>query len=123
MNETANLKKEIRRISLSLSVAAALVSSVIFKDSFSSIGVGILIGTLSGLIGFNMIVRMSESIELYEDASKAGYAGYLRRYFIYALIFGLSAWRGVNVIALLAGMLCHKASILLYVFLHRKEDD
>ena len=67
MNETANLKKEIRRISLSLSVAAALVSSVIFKDSFSSIGVGILIGTLSGLIGFNMIVRMSESIELYED--------------------------------------------------------
>lgn len=70
-----------------------------------------------------MIVRMSESIELYEDASKAGYAGYLRRYVIYALIFGLSAWRGVNVIALLAGMLCHKASILLYVFLHRKEDD
>lgn len=81
-----------------------------------------MIGALTGIIGFSMITHMSNTIELYGNPKAKGYSSYVKRYAIYTLIFALAAWRGVHVLALLAGMLLHKGAILIYVFLHRKED-
>lgn len=123
IDEMSVMSKEVRRWTLLLVGLLILLSFVFFHDDFLTIGGGILIGALCGLIGFNMIRRMIASLDAASDASKAGYSGYLRRYLVYALILGVAAWRGISVIALLAGMLCHKAALFIYVFMHRKEDD
>lgn len=119
-SEISLMSREIRRVTILLAVSAALLSLVLFQD-ISHTSTGILIGALCGLIGFDMIVRMSGRLEE-EKASAIGYACYLRRYLVYGLVFGIAAYRGVPILALLAGMLCHKAAILVYVYRHRKED-
>ena len=121
-DETALMRKSIRWITLALACIACGISLIVFQDQFQGIGVGILIGALSGLIGFSMIIRMSNTIELYDNPKAKGYSSYVKRFGIYTIIFALAAWRGVNIIALLVGMLLHKGAILIYVFIHRKED-
>lgn len=123
MNELKTMNKEIRRFSLALMLIATGVSAVVWQGSFRTIGVGIIIGTMAGLIGFAMINTMSAGIEYASNPKAKGNFSYVTRFFFYMLIFGLSAYRGVNLLALLAGMLCHKGAIVLYAFLHRKEVD
>lgn len=122
-DEVTRMSQEIRKLTLILGLVISGLSMILFQGDFSTIGVGVLIGALSGMIGFNMIVRMSNQIELYVDPKAKGYSSYVKRYAIYTIIFILSAYKGVNIFALFAGMACHKAAILIYVFLHRKEDD
>lgn len=122
MDETSQMGKEIRRITLALALVSCGISLMLFQGHFKDIGAGILIGALTGIIGFSMITHMSNTIELYGNPKAKGYSSYVKRYASYTLIFALAAWRGVHVLALLAGMLLHKGAILIYVFLHRKED-
>ncbi len=124
MSETDQMAKEIRIITLILTAVLTLMSMMLFPDMMKSVGLGIVIGSLCGLLGFQMILRMSKNIvegSIYGAGS--AYTSYLNRYLIYALIFALSIYRGINVIALAVGMLAHKASILIYTWQHRKEDD
>lgn len=123
MNELTNMTKEIRKISLAFMLIATGVSTVVWQGSFSTIGMGIIIGTMSGLIGFAMINMMSSTIEYASDPKAKGNFSYVSRFFLYMIIFGLSAYRGVHLLALLVGMLCHKGAIVLYAYLHRKEVD
>lgn len=122
MSENRMMAREIRWITIILTLITCGLSLMICKGQFSTIGIGICIGALSGLIGFNMIVQMADTIEYYGNAKAKGSSNYALRYIIYALLFGISVYKGVHILALLVGMLCHKASILLYVFIHRKED-
>lgn len=122
VNETKQMAKEIRVITLGLTAVLALVGWVIFPGNENHIALGIIIGSLTGLLGFQMILRMSESI-LEDNGENGAYASYLNRYLFYMLVFALSIWRGIHVIALVVGMLVHKASILIYTWRHRKEDD
>lgn len=122
-DETTRMSHEIRKITIILGLIVSGLSLLIFQGKFSTIGVGVFIGALTGMIGFNMIVHMSHRIEMYGDPKAKGYSSYVKRYAVYAIIFILSAYKGVNVFALFAGMICHKGAILIYVFLHRKEDD
>lgn len=123
MNETARMCQDIRKITLILAVLVSGISTLIFQGYFQTIGVGILIGALMGIIGFNMINTMASRLELYGNVKAKGYQSYVRRYALYTVVFALAAYKGVHIIALLIGMLCHKAAILIYVFLHRKEVD
>lgn len=123
MDDMTVMNKEIRKLTLILALLLGGISIMVFQGAFQSITIGIFIGALSGIIGYNMIVHMSNSIEYYENPKAKGYSSYVKRYAVYTLIFALSVYKGVNIFALLAGMLCHKAAILIYVFLHRKEDD
>ena len=123
MIEVSLMARDIRRLTIALVLAATGISVVIWKDGFSTIGLGIIIGGLCGLLGFSMINKMSADIEHASNPKTKGNISYMLRIVIYTLIFALSALRGINLIALLAGMLCHKAAIMLYVFLHRKEVD
>lgn len=124
MNETRKMAMEIRVISAVMMVVLGALSMLCFPNEFKSITMGIVIGTMCGLLGFNMICTMAERIDKDTlDVKNRAIRSYTRRYLLYAVIFALSAGIGINLIALLAGMLAHKVSILLYTLRHRKEDD
>lgn len=122
MDDISQMGKEIRRLTLALSLVVSGVSIFIFHGQFREIGIGIIIGALTGIIGFSMIMNLSRRIELYGNAKAKGSASYIQRYAIYMVVFLLAAYKGVNIIALFIGMLIHKGAILIYVFIHRKED-
>lgn len=124
MSETRKMAMEVRGISAALMVVVGLLSMIFFPGEFKSITMGIVIGTICGLMGFNMICNMAERIDGDTlDVKNRATRSYTRRYLLYAIIFALSASVGVNLIALLVGMLVHKLSILFYTLRHRKEDD
>lgn len=118
------MHRGIIRLTCILSVVVALLSQLLFHDTWKENALGVLIGAMCGLLGFAMIVRMSACIlpEHEEDAFSA-YSSQLTRYLIYGGIFAVAWLGGVHIIALLIGFLLHKASILIYVCWHRKEDD
>ncbi len=120
MSETEQMTNEICRITLVMTAVLGIGSWLIFPGMVKSITLGIVIGSFTGLFGFRMIVRMSKSIVAGEGNA---YNSYLNRYLIYVAVFALCIYQGVNAFALLVGMLAHKASILIYTWQHRKEDD
>lgn len=124
MKETKIMAHEVRWITAQLMLVLAIASILIFPGEFKTISMGIVIGSFTGMMGFTMIVNMAAHVDGDTMDVKAGaFRSYTQRYLIYAVIFAMSASMGVNVIALLAGMLAHKASILIYTWKHRKEDD
>lgn len=123
VNETRKMGQEIRVLTLVLMAVACILCFLLFpayrKEGIS----GILIGSLTGIIGFNMITNMVGRIDSdMPDIKARAIRSYVRRYLLYAVIFALSVIAGANILGLLVGMLLHKASILLYSYKHRKED-
>lgn len=123
MNEIARMNREIRIISLLLMMIVAAICAVIWHDQLLSIAGGVVIGAMCGLIGFAMINNMSANIEHASNAKFKGYISYMIRYLFYALIFAVCIYRGINVFALLAGVICHKLSIIVYSVRYREEMD
>lgn len=123
MNEMQRMNKEIRRMTVIFMLVVALACAFMWQDALVRIAGGVLVGGCAGLIGFAMIVSMSANIEHVENARRKGYMGYITRYALYALIFAVCIYRGINVFAILAGFMCHKASIIVYTFRYRKELD
>lgn len=124
MDENQQMAREIRLYTAILMLVLAFVSMFLFPGQFKSIPMGIVIGSFTGLLGFNMIYKMSNAIgEESVDVKNRAVRSYTQRYVMYAVIFALSASVGANIVALLVGMLAHKASILLYTLKHRKEDE
>ena len=118
MNEKMVMAYQIRKLTL-LFCAIMVLISLIFRDKF--ITGGIAIGALASLIGFNMVVKMAYKVQGL-SAGRSARMNYFLRYLMYALIFGISIYCGVNVFALLAGFLCNKVAILFYTrFLADKE--
>ena len=115
---------EIRKLTALLMTIVSLVSLVIFPGEFKHITMGIVVGAFTGLMGFNMICNMAGNIDGDSlDVKNRAIRSYTRRYLLYAVILALSASVGMHILALLSGMLIHKISILLYSFIHRKEDE
>ena len=110
---------EIRIITLLLCAAGCVICIILFPGAWKQGVMGILIGSLTGIMGFNMIQNMVGRI----DGESREFRSYTRRYMLYALIFALSAIAGAHIAALLVGMLLHKCSILIYSWKHRKEDE
>lgn len=115
------MTKQIRIITL-IELAIAVLISFLLPIRSLYIAIGIIAGGLIGIIGFQMIVHLSASIELYENPKGQGMRSYVLRYIFYACTFALFMWKGVPILSLLVGMLCHKTSMYVYALLHRKED-
>lgn len=123
MDEVRKMGMEIRLITLLLCALGCMVCLILFPAAIKEGVLGIVIGSLTGLMGFNMIQNMVGRIDNEQaDIKLRAFRSYMRRYLLYALIFALSMMAGAHVIALLIGMLLHKCSILLYSWKHRKED-
>lgn len=124
MNELNMMNKEIRMLTLGCAVILSLLGLLIFPEHGKAVAIGVMIGALCGLIGFQMIINSANSLGA-DTANPKGkaYRAYLLRYLVYAAVFAFSIKEGANIIALLIGMLAHKACILIYTYRHRKEDE
>lgn len=124
MNELNMMNKEIRMLTLGCAVILSLLGLLIFPEHGKEVAIGVMIGALCGLIGFQMIINSANSLGA-DTANPKGkaYRAYLLRYLVYAAVFAFSIREGANIIALLIGMLAHKACILIYTYRHRKEDE
>lgn len=121
MSDEQKVYMEIRKLTCILMVVATILMQVL-KGQFSVYGVGVLIGAFTGLMGFQMIIRYVHSLD--NDTTRVklySYRSYIRRYVLYFVILGISVWKGVNIFALLVGMLCSKGAVLWYTYRHRKE--
>lgn len=115
MNDEKKMYHAIRFLTLCLSIAAMLISLLLFPGSLQTIGSGILIGSITGILGFNMIIKTCNRIDGDSTNLKAGaYNAYLKRYLLYFLVFGISVYQGIEVLSLLIGILLHKAAIVVY---------
>ena len=63
MNETRKMGMEIRILTLLLCAAGCVVCIILFPGAWKQGVMGILIGSLTGIMGFNMIQNMVGHID------------------------------------------------------------
>ncbi len=123
MDETRAMSKEICLITLGITLLLITGSALLAPAMIQSVSLGLAAGSLVGLLGFAMIVHMSNSIMTEGQKSAQAYHSQLHRYLLYGGVMAIWIYRGGNVIALITGLLAHKVSIFIYTWRHRKEDD
>ncbi|MDO4467178.1 MAG: hypothetical protein Q4C49_09240 [Bacillota bacterium] len=121
--ELKALTQAITKYSLILGVSFGAVGALIFRDGL--VALGILIGNLTGLLGYFMIVQMAINLTGDEKTGKkTGIFNYSVRYLLYALIFCFCVfYLKISVVSLLVGILSHKASIYIYSILKKERED
>lgn len=112
--EERKLYRKIRIFTWIFTGIAVVISLLLFPGQFQTIGIGIILGALSGVLSFQMIIRSCDKIDGDMPYVKQfAYNSYLKRYLLYFVIFGASAYKGVEVLSLLVGILLHKVAIVL----------
>lgn len=112
-------QKKIERISLLVTFCLSVFGWILFDFKVFA---GIWIGCMCALIGFRMIVKMA--LHLQPDAQKAkkqGIAGYISRYVFYGFIFVICAIKGIPLLSVLAGIMAHKVSLLIYTAIEKED--
>lgn len=119
--ELKELSKQITIFTLLLGIGVGIVGGLVFRNWLVSLG--IIIGNLTGLLGYYMIVQMAMNLSGDEKTGKkTGLFNYSVRYLVYAAIFyGCVFYLKISVISLLAGILSHKASIYIYSILEKRK--
>ena len=121
------MNQEIKTMSKTIRIITLIEMTIVVLISFllgynKEVLIGIVAGALIGIIGFSMIVLMSETISQNQNPKGKAFRSYLVRYIFYGCMFALFMLRGIPVLSLLVGMLCHKTSMYIYTFMKRKED-
>ena len=110
MENKLRMLKKVGMISIGIAIVVMLIS-LFFWDKSVTVGIGL--GCMIGLIGFNMIVQWGFRVQ--EASSvRSAFFGYLLRYFFYGCMFVLSYYMGANLLGLLVGFICHKVSVYIY---------
>lgn len=114
MNEMKQLNEQITKITLALGLVVGVAGGIVFQDW--KVILGILIGSLTGLIGYFMIVQMAMNLPDNEKTgNRTGIINYGLRYAVYTGIFAICVfYLHISVISLLVGILSHKGSIYIY---------
>lgn len=113
MEDKLKMMKMVGFISVIIT-GIAMLGSLLFHDKGITLGLGL--GCMIGLIGFNMIVQWGFSIQEHSSA-RSTFMNYLLRYIFYGCMFTLSYYFGANIFALLVGFICHKLAIYVYSFM------
>lgn len=112
-------QKRIETISLFVTIPVSITGWILF---YFNVFAGIWIGCMCALIGFRMIVKMTKSLNPDEQkAKKQGVFSYTMRYFFYGMILFICAYKGIPVLSVLAGIMCHKASLLIYTAIEKED--
>ena len=108
-----SMRKKVEELSLLVSLPVSIIGMILFEQK--TVFIGVWIGCMMGLIGFNLIIQMTQNLNPDgQKAEKQGRGGYALRYLVYGIILFISAYKGIPVLSVLAGMMCHKASLLIY---------
>lgn len=108
----------IRKITFLMMGAGILVCAIAF-DQPTPYVLGILLGGLSGIMSFNMVIQMVDRLSA-KNASQVAVSNYVLRFFGVAAIFFIAMSKGVNVFALFIGFLMSKIAIQVYAQLERR---
>ncbi|MEG0092713.1 MAG: ATP synthase subunit I [Erysipelotrichaceae bacterium] len=120
MNEEKVMYQKIRKLHIIFVIILTVLSFLIFQD-LKRISLGVVIGGLTSMIGFNAIIKMTNQIDSdISGLNRKIYTSYIRRYLIYALIFSIAMFYNVNPLALLAGFICNKLAINLYTICNKE---
>lgn len=115
--------KRMNEIVLRLTILLGLVVSVVTGILFGYQGViGVWIGVIMALIGYRMIVNMALTLDDSDPQAK-GRTNYMMRNGLYALVMVIAYFAGIPLLAVVAGYLAHKASLLMYTVLERRHDN
>lgn len=124
-----SILKKIWKASLIWTFSLCLLCMVLVwllwpEDSAVMAALGVFMGALIGLAGLVMIIWLTMSFTADPGADqKKGALGYTGRYVFYAIaLFGL-AYLGVPALAMLLGILCSKASLVIYAYQNRKDNE
>ena len=121
MNEEIKTMSHTIRVITLIETGIAVLISFLLGASIK-VSIGIIAGAMIGIIGFSMIVLMSETISANQNPKARAYRSYLFRFLFYGCMFALFMLRGIPILSLLIGMLCHKTSMYVYTFMKRKGD-
>lgn len=118
MDPIIKMRRFVFNFSLYLGALTSIISLLFFDWKVAA---GILIGLIMSLIGYQMIERMVITMPHNEkDGESKAKAGYVMRWGFYAFVLALFAWLGFPILAMLVGILCHKASLLMYTYKSNK---
>ena len=99
---------------------SSLIAGLVPNGNGIPFAKGILYGTAMTLAGLAMICTMVSRIDA-STTKGQGFSGYMLRFALY----GFCLWMGLKwklpVLAMMAGILIQKASLLIYTYLHRKD--
>lgn len=119
--EDKKLYRNIRIFTVILTCIVSLISVCILQKLDKAVFIGIWIGACCGLIGFQSIIFRISCLPHDPNKSKAYLQrSYIRRFFLYGIIFFISAYYGIHILAILFGMICHKLSIVCCVMMIKK---
>jgi hypothetical protein len=119
MSDLRKLKQSVTRLTLAVGL---IVSGICYAVFDFRTFIGVWIGVFTALAGFEMIIRMVRSLpDNGEDGRQMGRGSYALRYAFYALVLAVGALRHVPVLAMLAGFVCHKLSLLIYTYQNRQK--
>lgn len=104
--------KEIGFTSIVLTGVVVLVSLVLHDKTIS---IGIALGCMMGLIGYNMTMQLE--VQRKQRADQSLYFRYIVRLIFYICIFTLCVMMGAHPIALIVGFLCHKIAVIIYTYM------
>ena len=102
---------KIKKYTLLVSIIMSLLSYIIMQDF--NIVLGIMIGAILRLANLNMIIRMVNNIENYENPKSKGTSNYGIRMFLYVLVIGLAIKANISIIGLAVGLFVFDIIILV----------
>lgn len=112
-----NMHETVHRLSVIIALPISLIATL-FQGWQGFLG--IWMGSIIGLWGYKMIVDMTIALSPESDAKVKAITGYLIRYGLYALVMIVGSQWGISVVTILTGFLSHKASLLVYTWLERR---
>lgn len=110
--------QRVKSYTLIISIIVAIVSSFFFK--FKEIGVGVLIGSLCGILSLTLIENMCSNIDVNNAQKKAAFS-YINRAGIIVAIFIIATLMNVSIIAMLIGFSISKILIVIVSLTNREE--
>ncbi len=111
MDQDKSIYSRVRMRSLLVSSGVAILLTVFLGD-FKVYSVGVILGTLGGIISLNMVIKMADNLMTDSSGNRARLNYYIRL-FIIGIIFGIAVYLGVNVFTLLGGYLITRMMIYL----------
>lgn len=120
--ENKILYHEIRKLTVIILLISSIIAGIIFHDNFKSVTGGILVGGVTSLLGFNMIINMTNKINSDMNAHRFAYSNYLVRLLLYGCIFTLAVLSDMNIFAILFGYLSNKLAIYFYVYRNKEKE-
>lgn len=112
MENKLKMMKKVGFLSIVITMIVMLIS-LLFKDKGITVGLGL--GCMIGLIGFNMILQWGIRVQA-KNSSRSAFFNYILRYLFYGCMFVLSYYMGANLLSVLVGFACHKIAVYVYSF-------